>query len=260
MRIAALEQDVGFGAHDEEGRTEREAVESLEIDVAAVHDVERPGLRPDLVEDVDVMHFAVRDADKRGDVAMQIQQGVHLDGALMLAKLGPWEQRQAQVDGRGIQRVEAVRQVHADGIAGIKWPGDTDQDLREVGIDPPVMALVGIGQRGARHPATEAHVVELAAHRPQTRLYVAQTLAVSQLREGHRQVLVPTREASRVGIAAIASYAFLEFLAWGVRDQLGEDGAAGVHPPLFRSGDALSSGPNASCDFKSFPRQETASP
>ena len=97
MGVATLEQNVGFGAHDEEGRTEREAVQSLEIDVAAVHDVERPGLRPDLVEDVDVMHFAVRNADKRGDVAMQVQQGVHLDGALVLAELGPREQRQAQM-------------------------------------------------------------------------------------------------------------------------------------------------------------------
>jgi len=96
---------------------------------------------------------------------VQIQQGVHLDGALVLAELGPREQRQTQVDRRGVQCVEAVRQVHADRIVGIEWAGDADQDLREVGVDPPVVALVGIGQRGARHAATEAHVVQLAAHR-----------------------------------------------------------------------------------------------
>jgi len=154
------------------------------------------------------MHFAVCNADKRGNVARQIQQGVHLDGALVLAELGPREQRQAQVDGRGVQRVEAVRQVHADGIARIKWPGDADQDLREVGIDPPVMALIGIGQRGARHPAAKAHVVEFATHRPQASLYVAQALPVSQLREGHLQVLVPAREASPVSITAITATHF----------------------------------------------------
>jgi hypothetical protein len=44
-------------------------------------------------------------------------------------------------------------------------------------MDPPVMALVSIGQGGARHPATEAHGVELPAHRPQTCLEVAQALA-----------------------------------------------------------------------------------
>src|SRR5207253_1387449 len=43
MRVAALEQDVGFGAYDEEGRAEREDVKALEIQVAAVDDVQRPG-------------------------------------------------------------------------------------------------------------------------------------------------------------------------------------------------------------------------
>ncbi len=76
MRVAALEQDVGFGADDEEGRAEREDVEALEIHVAAVHDVERPGLRQDLVEDVDVMHFAIGNADKCGDIAVQVEQRV----------------------------------------------------------------------------------------------------------------------------------------------------------------------------------------
>ena len=54
MRVATLEQDVGFGAHDEEGRAEREDVQALEIHVGAIHDVERPGLRQNLVEDVDI--------------------------------------------------------------------------------------------------------------------------------------------------------------------------------------------------------------
>jgi hypothetical protein len=93
LGVAPLQQDVGFRAHDEEGGTEREPVETLEIDVAPVHDVERPGLWQNLVQDVDVVNLAIRNADKRGDVAVQIQQGVHLDGGLVLAKLGPREQR-----------------------------------------------------------------------------------------------------------------------------------------------------------------------
>jgi hypothetical protein len=45
------------------------------------------------------MYFATRNADKRGDIAVKIEQGVQLDGGLVLAKSGPGEQRQAQVDG-----------------------------------------------------------------------------------------------------------------------------------------------------------------
>ena len=79
-------------AYDEEGRAQSEDVETFEIHVAAVHNVERPGLRHDLVEDVHVVHFAVGNADKRGNIAMQVQQRVHFDGGLVLAELGPREQ------------------------------------------------------------------------------------------------------------------------------------------------------------------------
>jgi hypothetical protein len=60
----------------------------------------------------------------------------------------------------------------------------------------PVMSIVGVGQRGARHAAAKAHVLELAAQLAQTRFYVAKSVPVSQLGKGHRQILVPAREAS----------------------------------------------------------------
>ena len=106
MRVAPLQNHIRFRAHDEEGATEREDVESLEIDVAAVHDVEGPGLGQNLVEDIDVVHFSIGNADKRGDVAMQIQQRVHFDGGLVLPEFGPREQRKTQIDGGRVQCVK----------------------------------------------------------------------------------------------------------------------------------------------------------
>ena len=66
VRVAALQQNVRLRAHNEERRAEREDVKSLEIHVAAVHHVERPGLRQNLVKDVDVVHFTVGNTDKCG--------------------------------------------------------------------------------------------------------------------------------------------------------------------------------------------------
>jgi hypothetical protein len=60
MRVAPLQKDILSGAHDEECRAESEKVEAVEIDVTAIHDVACPCLGNDLVEDVDVVHFAVR--------------------------------------------------------------------------------------------------------------------------------------------------------------------------------------------------------
>jgi len=50
-----------------------DAVEPGVVEIAAIHDVVGAGLGNDLVEDVDVMHIAAGDADKRGDVAAQIE-------------------------------------------------------------------------------------------------------------------------------------------------------------------------------------------
>src|SRR5664279_1426589 len=101
MRVAPLQQHVRLGAHNKEGRTEGKDEEPLKVDVGPVHHVEGPSLRHNLVEDVHIMHGPAGDADKRGYVAVQIQQGMHLDGGLALAKLRPWKQRQAQINGGG---------------------------------------------------------------------------------------------------------------------------------------------------------------
>src|ERR1035438_4641905 len=83
----------------------------------------------------------------------------------------------------------------------MKWSGNADQVLRKIGEDAPVVSFIGVRQGRAGNPTTESHVVEFAAHRSQARLDVAETLAVSELSEGHRQILVPARQTSVVLIA-----------------------------------------------------------
>ena len=59
--------------------------------------------------------------------------------------------------------------------------------LGELRKDPPIMRLVCIGQRRARHFAAEPHVIQLALQRAQAGLDITQALAIGELREGHRQ-------------------------------------------------------------------------
>ena len=110
------------------------------------------------------MHFAAGNADKRGDIAMQVEQRVHLHRAFVAAKLRPGKQGQAEIDGGGIQCVHAVVEIHADGIGGVEGPGDADQHLREVGKNAPVTRLVGVAQSGARHLAAYSEMIEFASH------------------------------------------------------------------------------------------------
>src|SRR5215470_19447583 len=135
---------------------------------------------------------------------------MHLHGALVLAKLRPRKQGEAEIDSGRVQRIQAMVEIHAKWVLGVKWPGDADQMQREIGEDAPVVSLVGVGQRRARNPTAESHVVEFAAHRSQAGLDVAEAFAVSELSEGHRQILIPARQLSVVPIAVVACDALLE--------------------------------------------------
>ena len=77
---------------------------------------------------------------------MQVNQGVHLDGAFAFAKPRPGKQGQAKIDGGGVQRIGRLLQIDAKWIVRIQAAGTTDQDLREVSKDAPVVLLIGIGQ------------------------------------------------------------------------------------------------------------------
>jgi hypothetical protein len=193
-------------------------------------------LPEDLIEDVHIVHFAVSNADKRGDTAAQVQQRVHLHRGFVLAKLCPGQQGEAQVDRGRVECVKRVIQVQPDRISRIQRPGDTDQIWAKSGEDMPVMSLISIGQSRAWNSASETHVIEFAAQGSEARLNVSEALAVSELSESHCQVLIPARETPVVTVAGIAGNTLLEFVMRNVGDQLREYGPASIHPPLFRRG------------------------
>ena len=95
---------------------------------------------------------------------MQIQQRVYLDGTLVRTESCPRKQRQAQIDGSGIQRIQAVIQVEAKRFVGIHGPRDGDQLHREIRIDAPVAALVCIGESCTGNLAANSHVVQFGVH------------------------------------------------------------------------------------------------
>jgi hypothetical protein len=53
-----------------------------------------------------IVQFAFCDADKRGDGPAQVQERVHLHRGFVAAKTRSGEERQTQVDGGGIQRIQ----------------------------------------------------------------------------------------------------------------------------------------------------------
>ena len=101
-RIAAAGLEIGLGAGHEEASGIIEARQPLEVEIAAIHDIEGAGFGQELIQNIDVMHLAVADEDERGDVATQIEQCMELDGGLGGSERRPRECREAEIDGGGI--------------------------------------------------------------------------------------------------------------------------------------------------------------
>lgn len=142
----------------------------------------------------------------------------------------PGKERQTQIDGSGIERVDGRVQVQPQIFGGIQGARPRDESLGEVGVDPPIALLVGRGERGTFDTVAEAAVIEFVALRGQAHLDVAQAVAGGQLRKGHCQELLPTRQPPHAAIAIVTRHAALELLVRHKLEDLCEDGLPLVHP------------------------------
>ena len=176
------------------------------------------------------MHLAVSDAHEHRDVAVQIDQRVHLHRALAFAEASPGKHGQTQVDGGRVERIGAALQLRAEWIVDVQHARPRDQNLREVGEDTPIVIFIGVGQGRPGNATANAHVIELAGRGSQAGFNVSQTFAIGELCEGHAQELIPTRKAAQPLIAAVARHAPAELTIWKEGDQLREYRAAKVHP------------------------------
>src|SRR5207237_10813057 len=94
-----------LGQGDEERHAAGEAIQPGKVVVAAVENVEGPGLDGQQIHRGHVGHFAAGNMDKTGNIAAQVQKRVQLDGAFALAELCPGQERKTQVDGGGIEGI-----------------------------------------------------------------------------------------------------------------------------------------------------------
>jgi hypothetical protein len=200
-----------------------------EVQVAAIHDIESAGFPNELVEDVDIMHTASGDNDDGGKVALEGQQGVAFDGGLALPKRGPRKEREAEVNGGGVQRISRRLESKAKGFIGVERGGLLDEHLNEIGKDTPVPLFVGHRQRIAGGGLSDASVIEFRAEGRQTGFDVAQTFASGQLGERQHEELFVSGQLADAEVAVVTGDTLVEFVLGQVVEKLGEDGATFVH-------------------------------
>src|SRR5204862_8287211 len=135
------------------------------------------------------------------NAAPQIQQCVQFHRALVAAEFSPGEKRQAQIDGRGVQGIHRLGQLHSERLVAVEVASGGNQNLSEIGVDPPVAVLVGVGQRVARNLSPETHMIELGLLSAKTSFDIAEAFAIGELSKSQTEELIPAGEIFDVAIA-----------------------------------------------------------
>jgi len=230
LREKALTIESFFGPSHKERSRLMHSVESLEIEISAIHQVNGAGFPEELVEDVDFVNLSAGDDHHGGNRAAKIEQGVQFDGRFVATELSPRKQRQAQIDRGRIQGVDGLIEFDAKRFVDVKIARHSDQRMGEVGVDSPVADLIGMGQGVARNLTANAHVVKLGGCGSKTRFDISETLSISQLGKRHGEKLIPAREALDFVVALITLHAAAKFVRGGNKVyQLSKDRFAGIH-------------------------------
>ncbi len=109
-RLDDLRSHIVLGTCHKERLVLLQKVHPLVVDIGFVHYIKAASLDVALlckqVEHLYVVHFAIRQMHKTGNAAAYIEQCMDLDGRLRLTKGRPRKERQAQIDGAGVERVD----------------------------------------------------------------------------------------------------------------------------------------------------------
>ncbi len=84
--------EIGLGPGHEESGLLCKGIKAAKVDISPIHDVKGAGFQGQFVQETDVVDFPVGDADKAGNTAAQVHEGMDFDGRLVTAELSPGEE------------------------------------------------------------------------------------------------------------------------------------------------------------------------
>jgi hypothetical protein len=233
LRRDSARLEIRFGPDDEKGMVLMEGVESGEVQISSVQDIEGTRLEREIVEDPNIVCFSFCDMDKSWYRSLQVEESMELDGTLASAESSPGEKRQTEVDRRGIEGVDRIFEFQADVLVAVKSTGLGDEHLGKVGVDTPIAGFVCVGQVVARDAAADAHVIEPTLHGFQAGDDIAKALPISQLGEGQTEELIEARKFPDPVVPPITPDAFSKFGKRKEGHNLGEDRRLSVHWALL---------------------------
>lgn len=227
----AGKSEIVFGAGHNESTRRRQPTDLLKIHVAAIHKVKNSRLQDQFVEPENVVLAGVGHMDTSGNWFAQIELCVDFHTRFGPAKIGPGKQRQRQVDGGRVQRINSVLQIETLVLPGIKSSHLADQFLGKILEQSPVALLVGFAQRRVRHRLAEPEMIQRFGHGIQTGHDVAQALPPCELGKHYADELRTRTKISHTRLGSVTRTQTLERLPTNVFEHLRGSVTAGIHRP-----------------------------
>jgi hypothetical protein len=147
---------------------------------------------------------------KEGILPLKSSSVCSLIAALVETERRPRKNREAQIDGGGVESVNGVFQLDSKRFVDVEPSCHSDQTLSEVAVDAPIPSRVGVGQGIARYSRAKTQVVELGRLSAKTSFDIAQALAIRQLRKRHREILIQATETLDLVVSAVAGHTTTE--------------------------------------------------
>jgi hypothetical protein len=123
-----------------------DSIKAIEIQIPTVDDIKGSWFEDQLIEDVDVVNFAMGNNHEGGNTSPEVQESVKFHCAFVGSEFGPRKKRQTQIDGGGVQGVGRLIQFDTEGIVGVEATRLADEDLGKIGIDSPIPDLIGMSK------------------------------------------------------------------------------------------------------------------
>jgi len=184
----SVEPQILFGSNDEEASRVVQMIQTLVIQVPAVHNVDASGHNWDHIQDVHIVGLAIGDVNKGRYRTFQVHNCMNFNGGLVLTKRCPWEQRQTQVDRRGVQGFYRFGEV----VVAIELLGMSDQYHSQIMINLPGAVCIGIGQRTEWYLCFDSHMIATRAEGIEGGGEISEARAKGELSETHTKELIPT--------------------------------------------------------------------
>jgi len=86
VRVKSPDVEVAFGPYHKETRALMDSIQTSEVEIAAIHDIDSASFDYEMIEDSDIVHTSVSNDNHGGNTAPQIQEGMQLVTAPFLLR------------------------------------------------------------------------------------------------------------------------------------------------------------------------------